>query len=190
MLTRRFFLQSLACFSLLSLTPVSAALANDNKTLVLYFSRSGNTRQLATMIHNRVGGDIVEIKPLKPYPEDYNACVDLAKQEQKQKARPKLAADIPGLNTYHTIFIGYPNWWGTMPMLFFTLLEANNMAGKTLVPFCTHGGSNFGNSLHDLKKLCPKARIVKGLAITGTSVAQSSAKVDAWLSELGLKAKP
>ena len=188
---RRTVIKSLACISALAATPsfLTCAYAANEKPLLLYFSRSGNTRKLAQMITTRVQADSLELTPLKPYPDAYQACVDQAKKEQKENARPKLSNDLSLLDNYQIIFLGYPNWWGTMPMFFFTMLEAHPMAGKTIIPFCTHGGSQFGNSIRDLKKLCPKAKIAKGLAIPGTDVGSSERKVAAWLSELGLASK-
>ena len=188
---RRFVLKSLGCLSLLTATPtfLTQALAAEQKPLILYFSRSGNTRKVAQMIQTKVQGDILEIKPLKPYPEEYHACTEYAKKEQQAKARPKISTDLSSLEKYQVIFLGYPNWWGTMPMFYFTMLEAHPLNGKTIVPFCTHGGSQFGDSLKDLKRLCPKAKIVKGLALYGTDVQKAEPKVDAWLSQLGLASK-
>lgn len=156
--------------------------------LVLYFSHSGNTRALAEMIHKRVGGDIAELKTVSPYPADYDAVVDMAKKEQNTNARPQLA-EIPRLEEYSTVFIGYPNWWGTLPMAYFTLLEKHSLAGKTVIPFCTHEGSRFGRSESDLRKLCPNARILKGFEVRGRRVSSAQEDVDEWLKSLGFSVK-
>lgn len=156
------------------------------RILVAYFSHSGNTRYMAEQIHARVGGDLVEIKPLRPYPKDYDTVVDQAKREQGMKFRPQLASTIPNIRSYDVVFIGYPNWWGTMPMALFTFFEKNDFSGKTLIPFCTHEGSRFGRSIADMKRLNPRSTVLEGLAIRGRSVKSGSSQRDLaeWLSNV------
>ncbi len=188
-LCRRTFMKYAACaLTLSALSPLSALAAGTNakKILILYFSRSGNTRALAEYIHSRVGGDMVELKVAAPYPDDYDTLTDVAKKEQQQNARPKLATVIPDFANYDTVFLGFPNWWGTMPMLFFTLLEEHPLGQKTLIPFCTHGGSRFGRSVQDLKRLCPDAKLLEGFEVRGNSVGKAHEDVDAWLGKIGL----
>lgn len=152
--------------------------------LVVYFSHSGNTRAVAELIHERVGGTLVEIRPAKPYPSDYDTCVDLAKKEQQKKARPAILTEIPDMEKYSTVFLGYPCWWGTMPMPVFTFLEKYDMAGKNLAPFTTHGGSGMGTSESDLARLCPRAHLLKGLAVRGRNARKAGPEVDAWLQSI------
>lgn len=170
----------------LSRAPASAAETEGDKVLIVYFSRSGNTRQLAGQIHNRVGGDMVELKTVTPYPQDYDAVVDMARQEQKSNARPQISTELPGLEAYRTVFIGFPNWWGTMPMPLFTLLEKYDLGARNVIPFCTHEGSRFGRSESDLRRLCPQAHILKGFEVRGSRVASAQNDVDAWLRGLGM----
>lgn len=187
--SRRFALKCLAGASAaLAAFPfaVQAEPAPAGRPLILFFSRTGHTRTLAAMIHKRVGGDMVELKTVKPYPQDYEAAIKQAKQEQQAGTRPALAAELPPLEGYETVFLGYPIWWGTMPMALFTLLEKYDFSGKTLVPFCTHDGSHMGRSVDDIKKLCPGARMLKGFAAFGDSVEQAGKGVDAWLSGIGM----
>ena len=148
--------------------------------LILYFSHSGNTRTLAEYIHSKIGGDILELKTVSPYPSDYDAVVDQAQQEQRQNARPEISTSIPDLEKYDTVFIGYPNWWGTMPMCMFTLLEKYDLSGKTIIPFCTNEGSGMGSSERDLKNLCKGATVKAGLSVHGAEAAESESKVAAW----------
>ena len=152
--------------------------------LILYFSHSGNTRPLAEYIHSKIGGDILELKTVSPYPSDYDAVVEQAQQEQRRNARPDISTVIPNLEQYDTVFIGYPNWWGTLPMPFFTLLERHPLGRKTIVPFCTHEGSRFGRSERDLQRLCPDARMLEGFEVRGSRVGRAQAEVDAWLHRL------
>ena len=174
--------------SLLQASSASAAEKQGENMLILYFSHSGNTRTLAEYIHSKIGGDILELKTVSPYPSDYDAVVDQAQQEQRRNARPDISTGIPNLEAYDTVFIGYPNWWGTLPMPFFTLLERQPLGRKTIVPFCTHEGSRFGRSERDLQRLCPEARMLEGFEVRGSRVGQAQADVDAWLRRLGFLA--
>jgi flavodoxin len=154
--------------------------------LVAYFSYSGNTKVIAGKIHENVGGDIFEIKTVDPYPTDYNAVVDQAKKEQEQNYRPKLATKVDNINSYDVIFVGYPNWWGTMPMPVFSFLEQYNLSGKTIVPFCTNEGSGLGKSVDDIKKTCPQSTILEGLEVRGTKVNDANEDVSDWLRKIGM----
>ena len=188
--SRRFVLKSLAGASV-ALAAFPFALragetAPAGRPLIVFFSRTGRTRRLAAMIRERVGGDMAELKTVKPYPQDYDATVSQAKKEQQAGARPALATELPPLEGCGTVFLGYPNWWGTMPMALFTLLEKYDFSGKTVVPFCTHGGSRLGRSVDDIRKLCPKARMLQGFAAFGDSVEQAGKGVDAWLRGIGM----
>lgn len=160
--------------------------AAERKVLVAFFSHSGNTRAVAQMIHEQVGGDLFEIESVAPYPKDYDATVDRARKEQDASARPKLARHLPG-GRYDVVFLGYPDWWGTMPMPVFTFLEETGcLAGTTVVPFCTHEGSGFGRSIEDLAKACPKARLVSGFSVRGKAARGSRSEVQAWLKRIGM----
>ena len=192
-LSRRNFLSHVAAGTLLFcatplLSHASSALVAEPKgenMLVLYFSHSGNTRTIAEYIHHRVGGEIIELKTVVPYPSDYDAVVEKAQEEQRQNARPDISTTIPNLEKYDIVFIGYPNWWGTIPMPFFTLLERYPLGRKTIIPFCTHEGSRFGRSERDLQKLCPDARMLEGFEVRGSRVGRAQMDVDAWLRKLG-----
>lgn len=161
------------------------------KTLTVYFSKTGTTREVAGQINQIIGGDLVEIKPVHAYPEAYRATTDQAKKEKQANARPEIIAPVQDIASYDTVFIGYPNWWGTMPMAVFTFLDTYDMTGKMLVPFCTHEGSRMGNSEDDLRAYCPKATILEGLALRGggaENVQTASARraISEWLKALGL----
>lgn len=171
----------------------SAAAAGRKKIAIVYFSRTGTTREVAHQIQQRVGGDLIEVRTVHPYPREYRATTEQAKREQEANARPAIVVDGKAIAGYDTIFIGYPNWWGTLPMALFTLLERNRLAGKTLIPFCTHEGSRLGRSVSDLRALCPQATLLEGLALHGGgagNVQTDSARSDVvdWLRGLGTKA--
>lgn len=157
--------------------------AADN-ILIAYFSHTGNTREIANQIHDCVGGDLFEIVPVDPYPTDYDTVVDQAKQELEQGYRPPLKTKVENIDSYNVIYLGYPNWWGTIPMAVATFLESYDFSGKTIVPFCTHEGSRLGRSIEDITELCPQSTILKGLAIRGSSVKNAQDDVSAWLREL------
>ena len=156
-------------------TPAAA-----NGTLVVYFSHTGTTKEVAEQIHDIVGGDIVELVPAVPYPAGYDAALDPALQEQREDARPALATDIEGFESYSTIYLGYPIWWGTTPMLINTFLESYDFEGKTVVPFATSGGTGIGQSVADIRSEVPGANVLDGL------LANNPGGVEPWLESLGL----
>lgn len=169
---------------LLAQQSLRAAEPGGGKVLIVYFSHSGNTRKLAELIHEQVGGDMVELRTAVPYPREYDAVVDMAKKEQRENARPSIVTELPDLMSYRTVFIGYPNWWGTFPMPVFTLLEKYDLGERTVVPFCTHEGSRLGRSERDLRRLCPHARILKGFEVRGSRVGEAREAVARWLRDL------
>ena len=120
-------------------------------------------------------------KPVHPYSDNYNQCIEQAQADQRQDARPALRALPDHLEDYDTIYLGYPNYWGTMPMCVFTFLASFDFTGKTILPFCTHEGSGLGRSEADIRRLCPGARVGRGLAILGTAVCREEAALAAWV---------
>jgi flavodoxin len=163
-----------------------AAQSGSGKSLIVFFSWSGNTRAIATRIHEKVGGDLVELELVNPYSRDYNTCLDEAKRDQEAGARPELKTRIANMEQYGTVFIGYPNWWASIPMPIATLLEQYDFSGKTIVPFSSHGGGRLGQSITDIAKLAPRAVIKEALSVHyggGNSLAND---IDAWLRKVGL----
>jgi flavodoxin len=156
------------------------------KILIAYFSWGGNTREMAKQIQQQTDGDLFEITTVKSYSKDYDECVAEAKKEQQDNARPPLATEVKDMAVYDVVFVGYPNWWGTMPMALFSFLEKYDLSGKTVVPFCTHGSGRWQRSLGDLKKLCPKSKILEGLTISGNMVRRSKDDVVKWLQKIGI----
>lgn len=162
--------------------------------LVAYFSRAdenyvsgtlknlevGNTEIAAKLLAAHTGGLLFKIEPLVPYSAGYNECIAQARDDQRRDARPELAAYPDSLDGYDTIYLGYPNYWGTMPMAVFTFLERFDFSGKHIRPFCTHEGSGMGRSEQDIRRLCPHAIVEKGLAIQGGRAAQAEANITAW----------
>ena len=162
--------------------------------LILYYSRKGenyvngsirtiakgNTERVAEFIRKAVAGDLFEIEPVREYSASYMTCIREAQAEQCGNERPAVKRLPESLDGYDTIFIGYPNWWGTMPMFLFTVLESFDWSGKTIVPFCTNEGSGLGSSERDIKASCPGAAVKPGLSIHGGSAAASEKQVAAW----------
>ena len=167
----------------------SAQAAAPKKVLIAYFSYSGNTESVAKMIQAKTSGDLFKIETVTPYPQNYDDCVKQASQEQKENARPKLKAQVNNIADYDVVFIGYPNWWGTMPQALFTFIESHNLSGKTVIPFVTHEGSSWGRSLDDLGKLCASSKILEGFTVRGKKAASSQEDVNSWLDKLNLSGK-
>lgn len=168
------------------------------KVLVAFFSRAGenyavgyiekgNTHIVAEMIAEETGGTLFHIEPVTPYPEDYTECTQVAKKEKNENARPAIKGDIK-VEDYDVIFIGYPNWWGDMPMAVYTFIEKHDWTGKAVVPFCTHEGSGLSGTERKLKNACLGATVLKGLAIRGNTAqnARTQAKqiLTKWLENL------
>ncbi|MDR1072452.1 MAG: hypothetical protein LBL45_02100 [Treponema sp.] len=140
------------------------------------------------------GGDMFEIKTVRAYPEVYNECTAAARQEQNDNARPALSGDVSNTAQYNTVFLCYLNWWGALPMGVFTFLEAYDFSGKTMYPLVTHGGSRFGRSLTDIKKLCPQVVLGDRLSVSAfdsnpndiARVTTPDRDVTSWLRRLGV----
>lgn len=147
----------------------------------LRFLDVGNTEVVARKILARTGGTLFKIEPVVPYARDYDTCIEEARADLKRNARPAIEAFPITLEPFDVVYLGYPNYWGTMPMAVFTFLEHFDFTGKTIRPFCTHEGSGLGHSERDIAKLCPGAKIGRGLAIHGTVAASSGAKVAQWV---------
>lgn len=165
------------------------------KKLVAFYSRAdenyvngliknldvGNTEVAAGIIKELTGADIFKIEQQKSYSKNYNECIAQAQADQQRDARPELKSYPESIDEYDVIYLGYPNYWSTMPMAVFTFLEHFDFGGKTIKPFCTHEGSGMGNSVGDIKKLCPTANVEKGLAIHGGSVKRAEKDIEKWI---------
>lgn len=165
------------------------------KKLIAFYSRAdenyvsgmmrmldvGNTEVAAGMINKLTGADTFKIEQITPYAKGYNDCIEQARADQQRNARPELKAYLENIDEYDEIYLGYPNYWNTMPMAVFTFLERYDFSGKTIKPFCTHEGSGMGSSIEDIKKLCPDAKVEKGLAIYGSRVSRSEKEIKNWV---------
>ena len=194
-------IKSILAAALVALLSAGAVFAQNKKSLVVYYSRAdenysvgniseGNTAVIAKMIAKATGSDVYEIKTVKPYPKNYKECTDVAKKEQRENARPTIQGGSPDLSKYDTIFLGYPIWWGDLPMCVYTWLEANNLNGKKIIPFCTHEGSGLSGTPASLKAKLKGATVEQNaLAVRGSTAqnkrAEAQNAVDAWLKKIG-----
>jgi len=172
----------------------------ETKILIAYYSRKGNnyvggrivnlpignTEVAAGMIQKLTGAHSFKIDTVNPYPSDYNEATEVAQRELSQNARPELSGHIDDMGEYGLIILGYPNWWSTMPMAVYTFLESCDFSGKTILPFCTHEGSGMGHSESDIKRICPGAKVLKGISIKGGSVQNAGKELEAWLRKSGV----
>jgi len=169
-----------------------------SKILIAYYSRKGqnylngsivtlpvgNTEVAAKIAQEITGGNIFEICTVKSYPINYTETTEVATVEKRNNARPELSSRVNNMDQYDTVILGYPNWWGTFPMAVFTFLEEYDFSGKTILPFSTHEGSGLGSSERDIRKLCPGATVLPGLAIRGESVGRADQLVANWLKSI------
>lgn len=166
-------------------------------SLVIYFSRSGenyfggelkniekgNTEVIAEYIRDFDDADLFKVEPAVEYPADYMQCIDVAKNEQQSDARPEIKETLESIDAYDKIYIGFPNWWGTLPMPMFTQLEKLDFTGKIVKPFVTHEGSGFGSAIKDINELCSGADVMEGISIPGANVYDVADKVKIWIEK-------
>ena len=175
-----------------------AQTTSGSNVLIAYYSRRGNnyrngeivnlkvgnTEVVAGKIQKLTGGDTFYIETVKPYPSDYHETTQIAKRELNENARPEIKGKVTDIKKYNVIYLGYPNWWGTMPTAVMTFLESYDFSGKTIIPFCTNEGSGLGSSVQDIKKACPKAVVKQGLAIRGGNVDNADKQIKEWLENM------
>jgi flavodoxin len=169
------------------------------KTLIAFYSRAGqnyvsgdivdlevgNTEVVANKIQRLLDdADLFKIDTVKEYPMDYMRTTAVAKDELRHEIRPELTAEVENMSQYDTIILGYPNWWGTMPMAVFTFLESYDFTGKTIIPFCTHEGSGMGHSVSDIKQTCLGTTVLDGTPIHGSTAQQADRQAAAIASKV------
>lgn len=192
------------------------ALASDNssaqsRTLIIYFSQpeemkadavdgfsgasvlqkntpeTGSTQFLAQMIQKQTQGDLFRIETATLYPRQHDALLRVAEKEQQTNARPSLKTPLPDLSDYDTIYVGYPIWWYTMPMVIYSLFEQNDFAGKTVIPFTTHGGSRLADSLQEISRMQPQAKLItRALSISRNDISDPDVptQVEQWVKQV------
>ena len=155
-----------------------------NSTVVINGKVLGNTQYVAMVIAETTGADLFRIEPVNPWPTDHKPLIAQAKNEQMRDFRPAIAKPLTNLADYHTIFLGYPNWWADMPMILYTFLESYDFSGKRIVPFSTHGGSGFSGTIGTIADLQPKAEVMRnGYTVSRDVVAEAAPKINAWVKE-------
>lgn len=152
-----------------------------SRTLVAFFSRSGNTRVVAGLIQRSLGTDLFEIRPAAAYPEDYPATVEQARQERDRSFEPALERRVANMAAYDTVYLGFPIWGETAPPVIRTFLKVHDLAGKVLIPFITHGGYGVGNSQSVLASHAPDARLQKEFAMGADQERKTMERVKGWL---------
>ena len=166
------------------------------KTIIVYYSRRGenlvngtlknlkigNTEMAAVILQKITGADLFRIIPKQDYPDEYCHCIDQARQDLLRKERPELKAVPENLEAYSRIYLGYPNYWGTMPAPVFSFLEQSDLSGKEIWPFCTYEDGGFGHSLEDLKRVCPASVIADGLSMRGAEVQNEIEAMEHWVT--------
>lgn len=164
------------------------------KALIAYYSRRGqnlvngtirmlnvgNTELMAAILQKITGADCLRIEPAMDYPKDYCRCIDLARQDLLRNMRPVLKNSSDTIKDYHVVYLGYPNYWGTMPAPVFSFLEQYDFSGKVICPFCTYESSGMGNSIEDLRKICPGAMIEEGFPVRGSEIRNELDAIEEW----------
>jgi flavodoxin len=169
----------------LSVSSANAKQAPSNqKVLVVYFSRTGNTRVIAGQIRRALGADLFEIQPAEAYPEDYDAVVSQATRERKAGYEPPLRASVSNIGSYETVFLGFPIWGMTSPPVIGSFLSGHDLSEKTVVPFITHGGYGLGESLTAIAERAPRARLLEGFAMQADQERETLSQVTRWLGEV------
>ena len=168
------------------------------KTLIVFYSRSGNNYVSGNIINLKKGNclvvaeklaaaadaDLFQVQPVKEYSADYIRCTEEAQNELKKNARPAYKGDID-ISSYSTVILGYPIWWGTFPMPLYTFLEKHDFSGKKIIPFSTHEGSSLGSSVGDIRRLCPCAEVAAGTAIYGSSATNCNREIKEIIAKIG-----
>ncbi|KQT53094.1 MULTISPECIES: flavodoxin [unclassified Aureimonas] len=165
---------------------VAAEPRRGSKVLIAYFTRTGNTRLIATQIARARNAELFQIVPADPYPEDYEAQVAQATEERRRGYEPPLQALAPALSSYDTVFLGFPIWGTTAPSIIRSFLSNHDLSGKTLVPFITHGGYGLGSSLDVVAEHAPGARIIEAFSKACDQERETLAEVTQWLETTGV----
>lgn len=158
---------------------------DSSSSLVVYFSWSGNTENVANAIAEQTGADVFEIVPKEAYIDDYNALLDIATEEKENGARPAITGSIEDITQYDIIYVGFPNWWSDMPMILYTFFDSYDLSGKTIAPFCTSGGSGLSGTVSSIRELEPEANVLDGLHIGSSAASDPDQAVSNWLENLG-----
>ena len=156
----------------------------NKKPIIIYYSWSGNTKTVARLIQKKIGGPLFKVDPIQAYPSSYRSCVDQAKKEIQVGFMPELKAIPDNLDSYDVLFIGTPIWWHTMAPPVFTFLKHADLTGKTIAPFCTHGGGGKGHFTDDVAKLCKNSVVLEDLVLNGNGGKRVESEILTWLNRI------
>lgn len=179
---RHIFIILLGCLALWS-NHFAVSAQEHSKTLIVYFSESGNTRNMANIIREETGADLVEIEMQNPYSDNYSTLLDEAERDLIANARPALRTRIENMDEYNTVFVGYPNWYAILPMPVYTFLESYDFNGKRIIPFCSHGNGMLGETVANICKSCPRADVREALSITYSGGSSLRNEIRTWLTK-------
>ena len=183
------------CLSLMMIFSLFGCMNNDTEEtvdeeplsiLITYYSHSGNTQEVSSMIQNEIGGTIEEIFTVKNYPAKYDDLLPVAQQEKDDNERPELAQNARDPKDFDIIYLGFPIWCDTMPMAMYTYLEQYDFTDKIIIPFATSTEGDFGESIDDIKTLCPNAIVMDPLMIKDSDLTNASKQVHEWLDAMGM----
>lgn len=162
------------------------AINSGKKSLIIYYSLSGNTKTVVNYLQGLVGAEVMEIKPVRPYPDDFHAVVEQAREERRTNFLPPIQALTHEPNEYDIIYLGFPIWGNTIPQPMATFLSQNNLAGKIIIPFCTHDGYGVGRAFDVVQQYCPQAKLLVGFDMLGSEARGAESLLRAWLEKIGL----
>ncbi len=178
-------------------TGTAQPLPGDKKVLIVYLSRTNNTKAIAEFIHQKVGGTMVSLELQRPYPADYNATVQQVAQENETGYLPPLKTKIERIEQYDIVFLGFPTWGMQLPPPVKSFLHQYRLKGKTVIPFNTNAGYGPGSSFQTVKELCPQSTILEGfvteggverdgkyLVIKGARAQEARKEVESWLRKI------
>lgn len=169
-----------------AIEPGGAISGDAGKTLIVYFSWGGNTRTVANHIHDFIGGDIVEVETLVPYPDTYEEVTQIAPGELENDYRPELKTKVENMDEYDTLIVGTPIWGSHLTPAMKSFLASYDLSGKSIAPFCTHGGSGTAQSVSDIRSVCPNSTILGSLAVYGSRAENSRGDVEKWLKQINI----
>lgn len=160
----------------------AAESTKSKKALVVYFSYGGQTAKVAKAVQDAAKADIFEVKTVTPYPQGYHDCVNYAKDEKARNFHPEIQGNVPNIKEYDVVYMGFPIWWYDAPMAMYTFIDKHDLSGKTVVSFCTSGGSPISESTSGLRKALPNSKFVEGLRF----YPNDAAAVSKWVESLNL----
>lgn len=169
-----------------NVSPPQNQTTETGKTLIVYFSWSGNTRTVANIIHELTGCDMIEIEVEEPYSDVYNEVTARARQELDNNIFPTLRTQVENMDKYDILIVGTPIWSSRLEPPVRSFLASHDLSGKKILPFCTHGGSGTARSVDNIRDLCPNSEILQPLAIYGSHAGSSENEVRQWLQNAGL----